>query len=273
MFGYLIAASDVLAESQKNRYKATYCGLCRSLEHCFGQSARLTLNYDVTFLVLLLSSLYEPEEHPSCSRCIRHPIESQHYVTSEISDYAAHMNVALAYLKCLDNWHDEHKVSALLEAKLLKAAYDRVCAKYPRQCKAMESALSELGAIEKEGLEAPDAAADCFGRLMEELFIYKHDRWEPVMRAMARALGRFIYLIDAVMDLEADCKSGSYNPFKSFYGLEDNEQRFEDILKMQLGECVYHFDKLPLVEDVGLMKNILCFGLWLQFKKKYRKDS
>ena len=274
MFGYLVAASEVLDEEQKARYKACYCGLCRSLERCFGQSARLTLNYDISFLVLLLGSLYEPEEEKREKRCIRHPTEPQCFVTSEISDYAAHMNVALAYLKCLDNWQDERKLSALLEAKLLEADYKKACAAYPRQCEAMQKALADLSAIESEGLEAPDAAADCFGRLMEEIFVYKADRWEPCLRAMARALGRFIYLIDAVMDLEDDFKSGSYNPFKSCQGLEDNEERFRDILKMQLGECVYYFDKLPLVEDMGLMKNILCIGLWLQFNKKYRgKDS
>ena len=77
-----------------------------------------------------------------------------------------------------------------------------------------------------------------------------------------------------MMDLEDDCASGSYNPFKSCRDFADNEERFRDILKMQLGECVYHFDKLPLVEDAGLMQNILCIGLWLQFNKKYsRKDS
>jgi len=120
MFGYLIAAADVLEENQKQRYKACYCGLCRSLEKCYGQAARLTLNYDVSFLVLLLSSLYEPEESRDSRRCLRHPLEAQHFVTSEISDYAAGMNVALAYLKCLDNWHDDKKLSALTEAKLLE---------------------------------------------------------------------------------------------------------------------------------------------------------
>ena len=212
MFGYLVAASDVLDEGQKARYRACYCGLCRSLERCFGQAARLTLNYDITFLVLLLSSLYEPEEKQSASRCIRHPMEPQSFATSEISDYAAHINVALAYLKCLDNWHDEKKPSALLEAKLLERDYKKACAAYPRQCRAMEKALDELRAIESAELEAPDAAADCFGMLMEELFIFRHDRWEPTLRAMARALGRFIYLMDAVMDLEEDVRSGSYNP-------------------------------------------------------------
>lgn len=109
---------------------------------------------------------------------------------------------------------------------------------------------------------------------MEEIFIYRQDRWEAPLRAMARSLGRFIYLLDAVMDLDDDHASGSYNPFKSYYGLDDNEDRFRDILKMQLGECVYYFDKLPLVEDAALMQNILCIGLWLQFNKKFsRKDS
>ena len=133
----------------------------------------------------------------------------------------------------------------------------------------MQKALNDLSAIESEGLEAPDAAADCFGRVMEELFVYSQDRWEPALRAMARSLGRFIYMMDAVMDLDDDVRSGSYNPFKSFYGMENNAERFRDILKMHLGECVYYFDKLPLVEDAGLMQNILCIGLWLQFNKKY----
>ena len=38
---------------------------------------------------------------------------------------------------------------------------------------------------------------------------------------------------------------------------------------MLLGEALYHFDRLPLVSDVGILKNILCFGLWTQYNKKY----
>lgn len=274
MFGYLVAASDVLDEGQKERYRECYCGLCRSLQKNYGEAARLTLNYDITFLVLLLSSLYEPEEQHSSLRCLRHPIQPRSFNRSEISDYAAGMNVALAYLKCLDNWKDDRKLSALAEAKLLEGAYRKVCAQWPRQCGAISRAMDELAQIENEGLEAPDAAAACFGRLMEEIFVYRTDRWEGILRAMANALGRFIYLMDAVTDLDDDHASGSYNPFKSCFGLEDNEERFRDILKMQLGECVYFFDKLPLVEDAALMQNILCVGLWLRFNQKFsRKDS
>ena len=273
MFGNLVAASNVLEAEQLSRYKQVYCGLCRSLERCFGQAARLTLNYDMSFLVLLLGSLYEPEELSDTRRCPRHPFEAQAFAVSEVSDYAANMNIAMAYLKCLHDWKDDRRLSAYAESKTLQSSYRDVCARYPRQCGAIEAALSDLSAIEQSGEELPDAAADCFGRMMEEVFVWREDRWSAPLRAMARALGRFLYLLDAALDLDDDHASGSYNPFASWYGDAGNEQRFRDILKMHLGECLYYFDKLPLVRDAGLMQNILCVGLWVGFNQKYsRKD-
>lgn len=268
MFGYLVAAAGVLEDDRRQRYQQLYCGLCRSLERCFGHPARLTLNYDMTFLVLLLGSLYEPEEETAQRRCPRHPLEAQTYVCSEISDYAANMNLALAYLKCLDDWRDDRSLSALAEAKTLEPWYHTIQARYPRQCQAITRALDALGEIEKSGEEAPDAAAACFGDLMAEVFVYREDRWSPALRNMGHALGRFLYLLDAAMDLEDDVKTGSYNAFRSLAG-QDNEQRFRDILKMQLGECLFWFDKLPLIRDEQLLQNILCVGLWLAFNQKF----
>ena len=273
MFGNLVAAAEALSEAELSRYKACYCGLCRSLERCFGQTARLTLNYDMTFLVLLLSSLYEPEEQPGARRCPRHPLRPQPFVTSEVSDYAAHMNIALAYLKCLDDWRDERSLAARAEARVLAPGYAEVKRLWPRQCCAIEAGLRRLSALEEQGLEDPDAAADCFGAMLEELFVWREDRWSPLLRRMAHALGCFLYLLDAALDLEEDRKRGSYNPFKSLPAAGDPGQRFRELLKLPLGECVYCFDKLPLVRDAGLMQNILCVGLWLRFNRKYsRKD-
>ena len=151
MFGYLVAAAGVLEDDQRQRYQELYCGLCRSLERCFGHPARLTLNYDMTFLVLLLGSLYEPEEERGDQTCVRHPIEAHPYAMSELTDYAAHMNIAMAYLKCLDDWKDDRRVTAWAEARTLKAGYETVKAKYPRQCGAIEQALGELSALEDAG--------------------------------------------------------------------------------------------------------------------------
>ncbi len=274
MFGYLTASPEGLTEEQFSRYKACYCGLCRSLEKQHGQLSRLTLNYDMSFLMLLLNSLYEPEETAGEDRCLRHPGKPRPWSGGETADYAAHMNVALAYLKRLDDWEDDGSINALAQARLLKGAYERIKHDYPRQCAAMERGIDELRDIEKQKLEAPDRAAACFGAMLEELFIYRQDRWEKTLRPMANALGRFVYLLDACMDLDADAIRGRYNPFRRYYGLPDNPGRFRDILKMQLGECVFYFDRLPLVQDAYLLKNILCVGLWTQFDKKYGgKDS
>lgn len=275
MFGYLTADLSALNEQQYKRYKSCYCGLCRSLKKRHGQFSRLTINYDVSFLILLLSSLYEPEEERGEDTCPRHPKSPQSWACSPVSDYAADMNLALAYLKCLDDWEDDGNIGALFEAKCLKAAYDKVEEAYPRQCRVIAQSMDRLHDMEKQKLEEPDAAASCFGEMMGEIFVYREDRWADTLRSMASALGRFIYLLDACMDLDADALRNRYNPLRRYYGLEDNGQRFRDILKMQLGECVFYFDKLPLVEDVGLLKNILCAGLWSAFNRKYgkRKES
>ena len=244
MFGYLTADTATLTEEQLKRYQACYCGLCRSLEKRHGQLSRLTLNYDVTFLVLLLSSLYEPGETAGEGTCIRHPKTPQPWINNEVCDYAADVNLALAYLKCLDDWEDEGSLLALTQARVLRPGYETVQKAYPRQCAAMA-----------------------------ELFVYREDRWADTLRHMAHALGRFIYLMDACMDLDSDTLHNSYNPFRRYYRRSDNEQRFRDILKMQLGECVFYFDKLPLVQDAGLLKNILCAGLWARFDRKFKVDE
>ena len=57
MFGFVTADLAGLNEQQRKRYKAYYCGLCRSLSERHGSFARFTLTYDMTFLVMVLSGL------------------------------------------------------------------------------------------------------------------------------------------------------------------------------------------------------------------------
>lgn len=270
MFGYLTADTGLLTPGELARYKASYCGLCRSLQERHGNAARLTLNYDMTFLVLLLQSLYEPEERQGEETCLPHPIQARPWQRSAATDYAADLNTALAYLKCLDDWEDDGSLAALAAAKSLRAAYERVCRDYPRQCAAIRKGMDVLAALEQGRTEDPDAAAASFGGLMGELFVWREDRWGETLRRMGDALGRFLYVMDACMDLDADAFYDRYNPFRRFYGLPDNEQRFRAILRMLLGDCLAAFDRLPLVQDASILKNILCVGLWAQFDRKYK---
>ena len=269
MFGYLAADRGHLTPEEDARYRAAYCGLCRSLRNRWGNLSGLTLNYDQCFLILLLQSLYEAEERNGEEICLMHPRKPHSWWQSEITDYASDMNIALSYLKLLDDWEDDGSLTALAASSAIKRAYGVISERYPRQCNAMQSSILTLGQIEKSGIDDPDAAAETFAELMAEVFVYRDDRWSDTLRHFASALGRFLYIMDACMDLDQDALRNRYNPFRRYYGLPDNGKRFSDILRMLLGECLFYFDKLPLVEDVGILKNILCFGLWTQFDKKY----
>jgi len=272
MFGYLTAQTELLTPEQLARYRACYCGLCRSLKDRHGQLGRLTLNYDMCFLVLLLDSLDEPELRQGEEPCIAHPRTARAWQRTENSDYAADLTVALAYNKCLDDWHDDASPLALAETAALRRSYRKVQALWPRQCEAIEQGLRALGELEKNGEADPDAAAACFGALMAELFVRREDRWAPQLRALGGALGRFIYILDACMDLDKDALLGRYNPLRRRYGMK-NAAAFRDILKMLLGDAVRAFDALPLVQDAGLMQNILCAGLWAAFDKKFGSEE
>jgi len=273
MFGYLTADVSKLHEEHLLRYKACYCGLCRALGAKHGELSRLTLNFDMTFLVLLLSSLYEPEERAGEGRCLPHPVHSRQWWNNEATAYAADINLALAWHKCRDDWQDEGKIGSLAASAALRAKYRDIERRLPQQCATIEASMGELLCLEKSGGDA-DACAETFGKLMAEVFVWKEDRWSDTLRAMGMALGRFIYIMDACMDLEEDVKKGRFNPFSQRHGAEDNEEFFREVLKMLLGECLFYFDRLPLVQDVAIMQNILCVGLWAQFDKKYNiKES
>ena len=62
MFGYVRPNLADMAEGDQQRYRAHYCGLCQALGERHGAPARMTLTFDLTFLTIFLSSLYEPEE-------------------------------------------------------------------------------------------------------------------------------------------------------------------------------------------------------------------
>lgn len=277
MFGYVSANMAGLSEDARDRYQAVYCGLCRSLKRRHGQVSRLALNYDMAFLIMVLDSLYEPESCQGCKRCLMHPMHAKSYVMSDISDYAADMNVALAYLNLMDNWSDDRNLLSLAGAKLLKKRWLRVQSAYPRQCGAMTRCMDDLRKLEQSGETDPDAGARLFGELLSEVFVYKQDRWEPVLREMAFHLGEFIYIMDAVVDLDRDIKKGRYNPLAALRGEGKTDEHFLELLTVIIGECTIAFEKLPLVENDDIMKNILCSGVWTRYEfeqaKKHRRNG
>ena len=265
MFGYVAADRAALTDGQLQRYKGCYCGLCHAIGQAYGSLRRAALDYDITFLVLLLSSLYEPEEAGGEARCLVHPVRRHAYWQTEATDYGAAMNMALAYHNCMDNWHDDRSIAGLAEAALFRKSAQAAARAYPRQWAAMEDCLATLSKIEADNLQDPDAGANAFGNLMGELFVWREDRWQPQLRQMGQALGRYIYLLYAVLDLPEDQKRKRYNPLSELADHGYQKEDFKPILTMCMGECTEAFEQLPLVQDVDLLRNILYSGVWTRF--------
>ena len=187
MFGYVTAYEPELKVKDFRKYKAYYCGLCRSLKERHGTLGQLTLTYDMTFLVILLTSLYECETKGSMHRCKVHPAKKQLMLQNEITEYAADMNMILAYYHLKDDWQDEKKVSGFAGTCALRHKMKKIVRKYPRQCRAIQRELKNLSRCEKSGTMEIDRPSGCFGRMMAELFVYKKDGWEDRLRKIGFA--------------------------------------------------------------------------------------
>ena len=271
MFGYVLVNKPELKIKEFDTYKSYYCGLCHKLKERHGNLGRMTLNFDMTFLVMLLADLFEAKDQEKCSRCLVHPVKKHCSKTNEITEYCADMCILLTYFKCLDDWNDEKKITKKLLASRLKGKCRKVQSEYPNKVKFVEEKLKELAQIESAQLTGVDDAARTFGELMAEIFIYKDGHWKNDLYNVGFYLGKFIYLLDAYEDIEKDIKEGSYNPFKDIYKNDDFEEQVLDLLMMMISQCTDAFERLPLVENVEILRNILYSGVWGRFNARSEK--
>jgi len=272
MFGYVLVNKPELKIREFDTYRSYYCGLCHKLKERHGNLGRMTLNYDTTFLVMLLGDLYDAKDEVKCSRRIAHPAKKHCSRTNVVTEYCADMCILLTYFKCLDDWNDEKKFSKKILANILKKKCKKVEEIYPAKVKFVESKLGELSRIESREVRHIDEAARVFGEIMAEIFVYKDDMWKDDLYKIGFYLGKYIYLLDAYEDLEKDLKEGAYNPFKDIYQNENFDDQVLNLLMMMISECTDAFERLPLIENVEILRNILYSGVWVRFGKHKSKQ-
>ena len=212
MFGYVTVNKPEIKFKDFDVYRSFYCGLCRELRERYGIPGQISLTYDMTFVVLLLSALYEPPTKKGTSRCVVHPLKPQPVRKNTVTEYCADMNVILTYYKCMDDWQDEHKPLHYAYARILKNCGNMHMSAYPEKIQRIRGALEELSSLEKQRETDVDRVAGCSGRIMEEILAFRKDVWDRP--APSGILSRkFIYILDAYDDVEKDAENGNYNPF------------------------------------------------------------
>lgn len=264
MFGYVRVRKPDLKVKDYECYRGFYCGLCHTLQHAYGMRGQITLTYDMTFLVMLLSSVYDLPVEEKQRRCIVHPLKRHRTITGEAGKYAADMNVMLSYYHFLDDQHDEPSLKAAAGVQAYKRMCRQVIGKYPRQAKVVRKELAKLSHLEAKQSTDASEVAECFGRLLAELFVWKEDAFAVYFRRLGYYLGRYIYLMDAYDDLPEDMQKGRYNPF-SGQTQEEAAAQVEQLLLQEIAAAADAFEKLPCIEYVDIMRNILYAGVWNRF--------
>lgn len=272
MFGYVKPSVGELLVKEHEFYKATYCGICRSMKKHTGALSTVTITYDSVFLALIRMAYMDDAELGSrMGRCAMHPIKRRLMLTDNSAiEYTARAFAVLTYYKMKDDLSDEgirKKMLVNLTRPIVSRAKGK--AKLTDLCEQVKGKLDAITELERAGCPSVDEPATLFGELLGEIFAGGLDgEARLVTYRCGYHLGRFIYAADAAEDYERDRTSGSYNPYVISYGGEALTQENRDSVKRALiWECrqleaavnLVPFGKKMTVENI--VKNIIYVGL------------
>lgn len=266
MFGYIAVNKSEMKFREFDIYHSYYCGICRELKKKYGGLGQLSLSYDMTFLAILLTGLYEPETRVGSCKCVAHPFESHETRNNIFTEYAADMNMLFACYKCQDDWEDERKFGKYAYGRMLEAKAGRLKKEYADKVRTISLMMQDFSDAERSGDADIDTLAGLFGRIMAEIMAAREDEWADNLRRLGFFLGKFIYLCDAYEDVEKDIRKGMPNPLKQKFESPDFEEECKTILMMMISECCKEFEKLPILENVEILRNILYSGVWCRYE-------
>ncbi|MBQ8267464.1 MAG: hypothetical protein IJZ21_03675 [Clostridia bacterium] len=273
MFGYVRACKPELKIKEYETYKAVYCSLCKKLGKSYGILSRFTLSYDFTFLALLNMSLTDGCDGFVQKRCAFNPLKRCNYCKDDSAiDMPAAAAMIMLYYKILDNIADERgikKIGYYLLKPVFSSAHKKAAKQYPNIETAVAEYITAQNALEKAECASIDEAADPTAKVMEKILAICSDdeTQKRILSRLGYCLGRYIYLLDAAVDLEDDKKTGSYNVLKN-----TDDKDIENRIKQQLYFCVNESSKAFELLDIKKYKHILGNIIYLGLEETFMKE-
>ncbi len=275
MFGYVRACKPEMRMKEYELYKAVYCSLCKKLGKNYGFFARFTLSYDFTFLALLNMSLNEKCFAVNRKVCCCNPLKKCTYLDDMSDlDLPAAAAMILLYYKTLDNIADE-KGFKRFKYKAVKpffsSAYKKAAKAYPNIDAIVSDYIRSQNALESDNCENIDAAAEPTAVMMSKLLEALTDD-ELTKRCLGRVgycIGRYIYILDAAVDLPEDIKLKRYNPLKN--SSEDSDY-IKNFIAPQLNICIAEAAKAYELIEIKKFKNILDNLIYLGLQDTFKKE-
>ncbi len=273
MFGYVKACKPELKVKEYETYKAVYCSLCKKLGKSYGILSRFTLSYDFTFLALLNMSLREGCDGFERKRCAFNPLKKCNYCKNlDAIDMPAAAAMIMLYYKILDNIADERGFKRLgywCLKPMFSRAHKKAAKQYPQIEESVSEYISAQNSLEAANCTLIDKAADPTAKVMEKILALcsENEMQKRVLSRLGYCLGRYIYLLDAAVDLSEDIKKGGYNVLKTI-----DKKELKDRIKQQLYFCVNEASKAFELLDVKKYKTILGNIIYLGLEETFLKE-
>lgn len=265
-------------------FKAIYCGLCKQLSHAFGPFSSLTLSYDFTFIATVSLGLSdECKGFKKCS-CVANPLKKKAcHIKCEELNFCAGCAMLMIYYKLVDNLHDSGffgKIKTL--CALPFAAYARKNAKklYPKIDMIIKEAMQKQSQVEKEPISSIDKTAHPTANALSKICEYLSDdeKQKVILAKFGYMIGRYVYLSDALDDLERDIKKNEFNPFKKKFenenkSIEEIKKYAIELINITIAETAPAYELLNLKRYKPILDNIVYLGFHNTLKEISRSQE
>lgn len=280
MFGYILPDKPNLYMKDYALYRGFYCGLCHEIGHCQGQCMRLGVNYDVTFLSILVHGLWEETPPMAKKACILNPVRKKMVVLGERQRTMAYLNTLLLDYKCRDDVADGERGKRVLRA-LMARRTKQAAKQLPEVAALLQQAAAKQGEVEATRPTSWRIAAEPFANCIQDILPHLcGEKYTPSIGNVGYALGLYVYLLDAIDDYDEDIKKGQYNPLYAAYGLPDKGalvaamgDQLQDDLQEVVADIKDNYRKVAIFATEGIVTNTLWIGLMARARQVLKETK
>lgn len=284
MLGYVKVNKPEMKIKEYETYKGIYCSLCKAMGKYFGAVSRLTLSYDITFLVISRLCFLGTVPCFEGGRCAFNPAKKCNYCKNSENElrYASAVSMMLFYFKVKDNIADGNIFKRLLMYLILPWAslkYKKAKKMYEDVASTIAECMHLQAQIEAKGTDITDEAAHQSAHALGKILSYDMDDKDGSIYYFGYGIGKWVYLIDAADDIEKDLISGSYNVFVNKYDLQKGEDiksikaDVEGTMNMCGGFFSSAYEKIENKTMTPIMENIIFDGMYKTLDNVLNKEK
>lgn len=278
MFGYIKPFKPEMKIKEFDTYKAIYCGLCKQLGKSYGPFSTLTLSYDFTFLAIIFLGIDNKKPAFQKQTCTANPLKKKACLClNDNVEFCAATAMIMFYYKLIDNYNDGNladKAKVMSIKHFAKSARDKSKAKFPQIDQIVKECMDNQFKLENSGNYSIDAAAESSSQALAQILqlASNDEKTQRILYRLGYLVGRFVYLIDALDDLDDDIKSDNFNVFKikmekEKLEKEEVEKYARESINLTISQIALSYELLEFKRYKTILDNIIYLGLHDTMKK------